>query len=180
MLTDAELTAFLPHVKAQANAYCNATRSWNDFDDYVQEAMLAILIAEPSFNRKFGVKLKTYLDKRIRYSMVDYRRSLYGRKSSKKIVMIPMSQLDERAIPEPIECPAQRRIVDAMERADYVQRFLYDGVLNERERRVVVLVDLQELTHKSVGEMLGVSESRITQIRKSALKKMKTAMEERQ
>ncbi|MFB3825761.1 MAG: sigma-70 family RNA polymerase sigma factor [Bryobacteraceae bacterium] len=55
-----------------------------------------------------------------------------------------------------------------------VQRAL--GQLPERYRRVMSLYYTGELTMKEIGEALGVNESRISQIHKSALEKMAAAL----
>lgn len=49
--------------------------------------------------------------------------------------------------------------------------------LPERYRKVVVLYYTNDLTMKEIGGMLGINESRVSQIHKSALAKMATALE---
>ena len=49
--------------------------------------------------------------------------------------------------------------------------------LPERYRKVVLLYYAKELTMKEIGGMLGINESRVSQIHKSALEKMATALE---
>jgi len=44
--------------------------------------------------------------------------------------------------------------------------------LPEREQRVLALCYYEELTLKEVGELLGVTESRISQIRQQALRRL--------
>jgi len=51
------------------------------------------------------------------------------------------------------------------------------GSLPERYQRVVFLYYTNDLTMKEIGDMLGVNESRVSQIHKSALKKMALALE---
>jgi RNA polymerase sigma factor FliA len=51
------------------------------------------------------------------------------------------------------------------------------GKLPERYQKVVFLYYTDELTMKEIGEVLGVNESRISQIHKLALKKMAVALE---
>ena len=50
------------------------------------------------------------------------------------------------------------------------------GVLPERYRKVVVLYYTNELTMKEIGGLLGINESRVSQIHKSALEKMAVAL----
>jgi RNA polymerase sigma factor for flagellar operon FliA len=51
------------------------------------------------------------------------------------------------------------------------------AVLPERYRKVVVLYYTNDLTMKEIGDVLGVNESRVSQIHKTALKKMAAALE---
>jgi RNA polymerase sigma factor FliA len=51
------------------------------------------------------------------------------------------------------------------------------GHLPERYQRVVFLYYTNELTMKEIGEILGVNESRVSQIHKTALKKMANVLE---
>jgi len=50
--------------------------------------------------------------------------------------------------------------------------------LPERYQKVVVLYYTNEMTMKEIGGVLGINESRVSQIHKSALEKMATALEE--
>jgi RNA polymerase sigma factor for flagellar operon FliA len=51
------------------------------------------------------------------------------------------------------------------------------GTLPARYQRVVFLYYTNEMTMKEIGEVLGVNESRVSQIHKTALKKMAVALE---
>lgn len=51
------------------------------------------------------------------------------------------------------------------------------GTLPERYQKVVFLYYTNDMTMKQIGEVLGVNESRISQIHKTALKKMAIALE---
>jgi len=53
------------------------------------------------------------------------------------------------------------------------------GTLPERYQKVVFLYYTDELTMKEIGSLLGVNESRISQIHKTALKKMALVLESR-
>lgn len=52
------------------------------------------------------------------------------------------------------------------------------SVLPERYRKVVVLYYTNELTMKEIGGMLGINESRVSQIHKAALEKMAAALQQ--
>ena len=49
--------------------------------------------------------------------------------------------------------------------------------LPDRYQKVVVLYYTNELTMKEIGGMLGINESRVSQIHKSALEKMALALQ---
>ena len=51
------------------------------------------------------------------------------------------------------------------------------GTLPERYQKVVFLYYTNDMTMKEIGDMLGVNESRISQIHKTALKKMAVALQ---
>jgi RNA polymerase sigma factor for flagellar operon FliA len=50
-------------------------------------------------------------------------------------------------------------------------------VLPERYQRVVLLYYTNEMTMKEIGGVLGINESRVSQIHKSALEKMNVALQ---
>jgi RNA polymerase sigma factor FliA len=52
------------------------------------------------------------------------------------------------------------------------------GNLNDKERQVITLYYLQELTMKEVGKVLGIGESRVSQIHSVALVRLRARMEE--
>jgi len=49
--------------------------------------------------------------------------------------------------------------------------------LPERYQKVVVLYYTNEMTRKEIGGVLGINDSRVSQIHKSALEKMQTALQ---
>jgi RNA polymerase sigma factor for flagellar operon FliA len=49
--------------------------------------------------------------------------------------------------------------------------------LPERYQKVVMLYYTNEMTMKEIGNILGINESRVSQIHKSALEKMNVALE---
>jgi RNA polymerase sigma factor for flagellar operon FliA len=51
------------------------------------------------------------------------------------------------------------------------------GRLPERYQRVVFLYYSNDMTMKEIGEVMGVNESRVSQIHKTALKKMAVLLE---
>src|SRR5690349_4680150 len=52
------------------------------------------------------------------------------------------------------------------------------GELPERERQVLALYHFEELTMKEVGEVMGIGESRVSQIHTAALLRLRVRMRE--
>ena len=50
------------------------------------------------------------------------------------------------------------------------------GTLPERYQKVVFLYYTNDMTMKEIGDVMGVNESRVSQIHKTALEKMATAL----
>ena len=67
---------------------------------------------------------------------------------------------------------------EAVALADLMEEPLHQALegLPDRERWVVCRVDLQGATMKDVGAELGVTESRVSQIRKAALERLRAAL----
>jgi RNA polymerase sigma factor for flagellar operon FliA len=51
------------------------------------------------------------------------------------------------------------------------------GTLPERYQKVMVLYYTKDLTMREIGGLLGINESRVSQIHKSALEKMAAALQ---
>ena len=61
-------------------------------------------------------------------------------------------------------------------RSDLLERAI--GELPERERRVLALYHFEELTMKEVGSVIGIGESRVSQIHTEALVRLRARMHE--
>jgi RNA polymerase sigma factor FliA len=81
----------------------------------------------------------------------------------------PIQELAETPELQPDRVCAHKQLQSTLARA--IER------LPERYQRVVCLYYTRELTMKEIGEILGVNESRVSQIRKVALRKMATTLE---
>jgi len=93
---------------------------------------------------------------------------------------ISISQRDDLDRERPQEFPATAelqpdRMCERRELESRLARAL--GTLPARYRKVVFLYYTNEMTMKEIGSVLGVNESRISQIHKTALKKMALALE---
>jgi len=93
---------------------------------------------------------------------------------------ISISQRDELDRERPQEFPATAelqpdRMCERRELESTLARAL--GTLPARYQKVVFLYYTNEMTMKEIGSLLGVNESRVSQIHKTALKKMAMALE---
>ena len=93
---------------------------------------------------------------------------------------ISITQRDDLDRDRPQEFPATAelqpdRMCERRELESTLARAL--GTLPARYRKVVFLYYTNEMTMKEIGSLLGVNESRISQIHKTALKKMALALE---
>jgi len=71
--------------------------------------------------------------------------------------------------------------IDKFEEAEFRQRLSVSvGKLPERERQVIALYYLEEMTMKEIGEVLGVTESRVSQLRTQATMRLRADLRETQ
>jgi RNA polymerase sigma factor FliA len=95
------------------------------------------------------------------------------------LISISARRPDQEDLPAP-DYPAKAETQpDSMcaheELRDYLAQAM--RVLPERYRTVVVLYYTKDMTMREIGGVLGINESRVSQIHKSALEKMATALE---
>ena len=79
-----------------------------------------------------------------------------------------LDTLEDPAGPHPLRVAAER------ERRAILGRFIDD--LPERERQVLALYYFEELTMQAVGEVLAITESRVSQIHSSAVLRLRAAL----
>ena len=77
---------------------------------------------------------------------------------------------------EDIRFKTPEQTVDENDLKEKLQESL--NVLTEKERNVILMIYYEEMTQREVGEVMGVSESRVSQLHTKALKKMKEPMGE--
>jgi RNA polymerase sigma factor for flagellar operon FliA len=73
------------------------------------------------------------------------------------------------------DAPDPEAVRGARDRRERVLRAFHQ--LGERERLVMSLYVFEELTMSQIGEILGVSESRISQVRTEALRRLQPILE---
>lgn len=135
-----------------------------DVEDLMQAARLGMMEAFPRFDPNRGARLDTFLEKRIRGAMIDEVRRLswvIGSNRTKNPV---------RSEPEPYDFNRLRRYRKARSPEDFtvdkerLAHALGNGVLDEREKRILRFYFVHGATMREIGELLGVTESRISQL----------------
>lgn len=158
-----------------------------EYDELLSDALLGIAKAIKRWSPLGGATLRTYVWYRMRGEILDGRRrrgDMTRRELSEHLSMTDLPQDRQHAMslstwthPDPDDgasdepaSPAAAEAFAAME-ARVALEPLIDS-LSEREREVVQRVDLDGETLRTVGNDLGVTESRVSQIRARAHKRM--------
>lgn len=84
----------------------------------------------------------------------------------------PVDSIEDPSVPDPFAA------LEAKERQELVGRFIEK--LPERERQVLALYYHEELTMHEVGTVLGITESRVSQIHSSAILRLQAAVRREQ
>ena len=86
---------------------------------------------------------------------------------------------DQEELPAPDFPSKPETQPDSMCAREQLRNVLGDAMkaLPERYQKVVVLYYTNEMTMKEIGSVLGINESRVSQIHKSALEKMSVALQ---
>ncbi|NLE48792.1 MAG: sigma-70 family RNA polymerase sigma factor [Sandaracinaceae bacterium] len=153
--TNAKREAFeaeaMPHLESLYLAARRLTRSETEADDLVQDTMLK---AYRFFDRfEPGTNMRAWLLKIQTNSYINrYRRRLRERafregEDARPVSESMMSRGAIRALSNPLD-EAQRRMLAAA-----IQEAL--DSLNESQRMLIVLADLEELAYKEIAEILG-------------------------
>jgi RNA polymerase sigma factor for flagellar operon FliA len=108
------------------------------------------------------------------------------RESLQDISALKITTLDERdevtgfSIADMVADKSQSPL-DELGNAEF-KRHLAQSVnkLPERERQVIALYYVEELTMKEIGEVIGVTESRVSQLRSQAIVRLRTALKKTQ
>ena len=145
------------------------------FDDLVSEGFLGLIYAVDDYDAARGASLATYARPRIHGAIIDSLRGIAGtvsaaKKTKKRAALF--SDIEDEAYhlntaadsPEDLARQAQREL--ALEWA-------IAGALNDRERQVLQLRYRDEWKQIQIARAFGVSESRIWQLHRGALRKLR-------
>lgn len=147
-------------------------------DDLVGHAWIGAIKAVDMYKASSGTLLKTYAGIKIHGAMLDYLRSIdvYSRQERMALKAsgdTPIRQVCSIDSEEVILRCRQRPIDEMIDESRIVARGL--GRLNRQQYKAVKMYYYDEMVMKKIGRKLKVSESRIHQILKAAVKQMAIA-----
>lgn len=160
-----------------------------EFDDFVQVAYEAVLVA-PERPDDVGCNDETYVANRVRWAIADWVRTFVGRPEYRSAALRRRGVLLQRKRDEDDElarlpCDLGRYAFDHVERVDTLdaidrlltRRIARAGPVDRRtyqQERDVFRLLRTGMTHARVGDALGVTEARISQV----LRRIKDAVRE--
>jgi len=183
----------LPLVKKVANKiYRRIPEGAVEFEELVNTGVIGLIKAIEKYDEK-KAKFSTYAYIKIRGEILDYLRKLdflprsvrekikNGELKELKDEIVSFISIEEKLFPDAdrltvkdtlssnTPTPEEELLLkDAKERlAEAIKK------LPEKEQLVLQLIFVEELDLKSIGEILGISVSRVSQIKSSAIKRLK-------
>lgn len=176
----------LVHVRSIAGRLRSKVPPCVTIDDLVGAGTIGLIQAVDRFEASRGLEFGTYAKHRIRGAMLDFLREEdpLSRAERRRV----RTEVTETALPVTVsleQFPAQgpcgyvRAGCTSSRVADRVDLERARGCLSARENRVIsLLFDLDWLS-RDVASELGVNESRVSQIKKSALSKLRVRLQDR-
>ncbi len=161
--TRQELRKIEEMVKIRAKKICATSASNIDYDELISAGNMAV--AECLTNYVAGdATFTTYSYRRIKGAMIDYVRSVVSKGARRTNVenRAVFVELDETIVEKPPEYIAQQEILFG----------LIDTLSDEREKRILELY-LTGMTHKEIGEEIGLSRARVQGIMSESIDRMK-------
>lgn len=154
---------------------------WPQYDEILSDAALGAVAAAGRYNPAAGANLATYCGKRAAGQILDglrkrspVRRGEFARGCTlddlpeHRRTPIPIHLLAETGTPEPTPV---RELEDEVANSDLVERML--ATCTERERIVLKASLVHGYPLADIADYLGVTESRVHQIRSAALKRLR-------
>ncbi len=187
----------LPLVKKVASKiYSRIPEGIVDFEELVNTGVIGLIKAIDRYDSN-RAKFSTYAYIKIRGEILDYLRKLdfLPRSVREKVKNGEISDLREEiatliSIEEKLFSNSERYLVkdilvsgepgpEELLLREEAKEVLASAIaeLSEKEQLVLQLIFVEELDLKSISEILGVSVSRVSQIKSGALKKLKKSLE---
>jgi len=168
-------------------ATANKLGNLYDANELANEAYMRMLDYAPRYNPDRNCSFKSYMAMHAHFGIQDYmrRRSRFSRTELKKRIAADPNFTESLQSIDAVKAPANYKKTDlASELADRsVAGFYYvdlrDQVeeilagLNPREREIMRLYHLHDVTMKEIGRMMDLSESRVSQIMSSLLVRLR-------
>lgn len=173
-----------------ADRYYHVTMPGFDFDDVYQHALLGLLDAARRWDPDKGKSFRHYATLRIRGEMIDFlRKQPEATRNAAEPITVPALSLDA-----PMDVDGDGlllhetvRDANADDPAELCDMELDDlraqigpcwHMLTERERMVLYMRYWEDLKTGHIGELLGVTASRVSQITSAGLLKLRRRMEQ--
>lgn len=177
-----QLDEIMPIARGIAHRHARRypTLSW-ERDDMIGDALLLGLQALHDWDPTRST-WQQRVSQRIRWGLIDLMRHHGGpltrweQQTGRQVADLPGWRLQPVPLPDDHDPPMSDRGYAQVDAALTVRALL--RLLTPRERYVIVRHDLHGLRLLDVGAELGLTESRISQIRKDALAKMRAGMED--
>ena len=193
------LTENLPEVRYIARRIHDRLPSHVPFDDLVHAGILGLIDAVDKYDPQKNVQLKSYARFRIRGAILDSLRQMdwsprnlrrqarrieeANRELSAELGRAPSeSEIAAKigvSLEEFQQLLGELRGLDLGSLRAEIRNLLAKAIseLDEKERQVLGLYYLEELTMKEVGMILGIGESRVSQIHTAALIRLRSRLQ---
>ncbi len=170
-------------VKRQVGSYLNkhTVHPTVQRDDLLQEALLRMFRYIPRYDPSKG-DLGAFLEKHTHGAIVDFLRKGEGySRKSRKTVVVSLTVYDDGNSGEEtvMDIPDSRVDTEAdLINLGELPKFLEIAMktLSEKELFVLLLYYWEDITLKEIGDMLGVTESRVSQLQTKALNRLSANM----
>lgn len=185
---------YMPVVEYHAQRFSAKTPECVETDDLVSYGVFGLIEAIDAFDPARGVRFETYCVQRIRGAMIDELRKLdwvprleRKRRAPEEITTVTsldktLHQFEETgSLLAQLDVLTDRKAVKPQrttQRCDLL-RLVTKG-LGRDERLIVVLYYRADLTMKEIGELLGLSESRVSQVHSALLPRIRKRLEGRE
>ena len=159
----------LPLVKAMAVQLASAQSVHVDAEDLAGAGMIGLMRAAHNFRRARGVPFGSYAKHRIRGEMLDFIAGGFKHMHQDLIEEAEFELQITGEIARPDPCPRASKDV---------RRLVAIAVrdLPPQMRGVIAMRFIGEMPHKAVGRTLGLGDSRIWQVQREALARMRRTL----
>src|SRR5215203_5946826 len=166
------VVAYSPLVKFVAGRTGARLPSHVDQADLISYGMIGLIEAMERFEPRRQIRFETFAMQRIRGAIIDELRSLdwvpRSVRSRARDIEAANSKLEHESAPDP------QAALDTSEVKDRLAEAIQD--LPERETLVVALYYFENLTLREIGEVLGVTESRVSQLHSKAVLRLRSRL----